>query len=163
VASAWLWGPAIWIAAGLCATTLAVEGRQALRPPYRAVRYGFPYDYGFGPPSPTASGDARWAASRAVGVFAPGPPGQVLVVRVTVPREVTARGPVQVTLSDRRGRVCDQDVGGDVALECRVEVTPEQWTMVQIDVGRPLERVAAGAARAALVTARFEPRQPPAR
>ena len=100
----WAWGPAIWIVAGLCASTLAVEGWRSLRPPYRAVRYQFPFNYGIGEATPTAAGDARWAASRAVAVFAPG--GRALALHVTVPPDVAAPGPVPVVVSDRHGPVC---------------------------------------------------------
>ncbi len=153
-APAWAWGPAIWIVAGLCASTLAVEGWRSLRPAYRAVRYQFPFNYGFGDATPTAAGDARWAASRAVGVFAAG--GRALALHVTVPPDVAARGPVQVTLSDRQGPVCGQALGDGAVLDCRITVPQDQWTLVQIDVGRPLAR-GTGTAKAAMVTGRFEP------
>ena len=147
------WGSAIWIVAGLCASTLAVEGWRSFRPPYRAVRYQFPFNYGIGDATPTAAGDARWAASRAVAVVEPG--GRALALHVTVPPDVTASGPVAVTLSDRNGPVCGQALGDGAVLDCRITVPQDQWTLVQIDVGRPLSRVR-GTARAAYVTGRFD-------
>jgi hypothetical protein len=140
--------------AGLCASTLAVEGWQSLRPAYRAVRFQFPFNYGFGEATPSAGGDARWAASRAVGVFAAG--GRALALHVTVPPDVSAGGPVPVTLSDRHGPVCGQALGEGAGLDCRIAVPQDQWTLVQIDVGHALAR-GRGTATAAYVTGRFEP------
>ncbi len=150
-----LWGPIVWVTAVACAAGLAVDGWTTFRPAYRAVRFRLPYVYGYGAETATPLGTGRWAATRAVGVFPP-PPGSVLVLRVTLPHTDLAARPVHVTIADRHGVVCAEQVSSPEPFECRVPAEPGQWMVAQFGVERPWDRDGAQE-RAAFVAARFEP------
>ena len=150
-----VYGPLAWLVAAACAAGLAVDGWTTFRPAYRAVRFRLPYVYGYGAEAATPLGTGRWAATRAVGVFPP-PPDTVLVLRVTLPHTDLATRPVHVTIADRRGVVCAQEVHTAEPFECRVTAEPGQWMVAELAVDRPWDRDGAQE-RAAFVAARFEP------
>ncbi len=144
----------VWAAALACAVGLAIEGWTAFRPPDRASRFGFPYNYGLSAPVRTALGDGRWAARRSVTVVAPA--GAVLVARVVLPHDDLARDPVAVTISDGHQVLCARVVRDETPFECRVPVPVGRWPIVQVDVSRAW-RTEHGVEQAALASGWFEP------
>lgn len=155
-ASARTWRPAavlVWTVALVCVTGLAWEGWTSFRPPHRAARFHFAYNYGLSAPVQTPFGDGRWSARRSVAVFPP--EGPVLVARVVLPHDDLARLPVVVTISDGDGVVCRHEARDRSAFECRLAVPDGRWPLVQVDIGRAW-RTEGGTERAALVSGRFE-------
>ncbi len=149
------WRPAVlvWAVALVCVTGLAWEGWTAFRPPHRAARFHFIYNYGLSAPVQTAFGDGRWSARRSVAVFPP--EGPVLVARVVLPHDDLARLPVVVTISDGDDVVCRHEARDRSAFECRLAVPDGRWPLVEVDVSRAW-RTEGGTEQAALVSGRFE-------
>ncbi len=155
-ASARPWRPAavlVWAVAIVCLTGLTWEGWTSFRPPHRAARFHFAYNYGLSAPVQTPFGDGRWAARRSVAVFPPD--GPVLVARVVLPHDDLARLPVVVTISDGDDVVCRHEARDRSAFECRLAVPDGRWPLVEVDVSRAW-RTEGGTEQAALVSGRFE-------
>jgi hypothetical protein len=142
-----------WAVALGCAAGLAVDGWTVFRPPQRASRFGFRYDYGVSPVVQTSYGEGRWAARRSV-VVVPGE-GRVLVAQVVLPHEDLDAAPVRVTVSEGTGVVCVHEGRDHTPFECRVPMPHDRWAMVQVDVSRGW-RTEDGVEHAALVSGRFE-------
>jgi hypothetical protein len=149
------WSAAVWLAAIGCAAGLAAAGWTAYRPAFRAMRFQQVYSYGFSGEVPGPMGPGRWAATRAVGVFA-APPGTVLSLGVTLPHQDLATRPVAVTVSDRYGVVCREVVATPAPIACRIPTRAGEWMVAQVAVARAWDREN-GQERAAFVTARFDP------
>lgn len=150
------WRPAVvlvWAVALVSVTGLAWEGWTSFRPPQRAARFHFAYNYGLSAPVRTPFGDGRWSARRSVAVFPP--EGAVLVARVVLPHDDLARLPVVVTISDGDDVVCRHEGRDRAAFECRLAVPDGRWPLVQVDVSRAW-RTEGGTEQAALVSGRFE-------
>lgn len=152
--SQWPVAALVWAAALACAVGLGIEGWTAFRPPDRASRFLFPYNYGLSAPVQTALGDGRWAARRAVAVVAP--EGAVLVARVVLPHDDLSHAPVAVTISEGHRVLCERVAHDQAPIECRVPVPAGRWPFVQVEVSRGW-RTENGMEQAALVSGRFEP------
>ena len=152
--SQWPVAALVWAAALACAVGLGIEGWTAFRPPDRASRFLFPYNYGLSAPVRTALGDGRWAARRAVAVVAP--EGAVLVARVVLPHDDLSHAPVAVTISEGHRVLCERVAHDQAPIECRVPVPAGRWPFVQVEVSRGW-RTENGMEQAALVSGRFEP------
>ena len=147
-------GLLLWGAALACAAGLASNGWTSFRPPDRASRFGFAYNYGLSAPVRTAFGDGRWAARRSVTVVAPA--GAVLVARLVLPHDDLARDPVAVTISNGHEVICAHVARDQTPFECRMPVPVGRWPIVQVEVSRAW-RSEHGVEQAALASGRFEP------
>jgi len=130
-----LWGPIVWVAAVACAGGLAVDGWTTFRPAYRAARFKQLYTYGLTGETQTPFGVGRWAATRAVGVFAP-PTGSDFVLNILLPHEDLADRPVHVVVSGRRGPLCAWEISDRTPVSCRLPAEPDAWLLAQLDVSR---------------------------
>ena len=144
----------VWAIALVYGASLAVEGWTAFRPPDRASRFHFGYNYGVSAPVQTPFGEGRWSALRSVVVFRP--EGRVLVARVVLPHEDLERSPVVVTLSDGHRVWCRHQGRDHTPFECRMPAPTGRWMFVQVDVSRAW-RTENSAEQAALVAVRYEP------
>ncbi len=142
-----------WTLALACGLGLAVEGWTAFRPPDRASRFHFIYNYGLWDTVETPAGTGRRAAQRAVAVFPPG--GPVLVTRVVLPHDDLAQSPVVVTVSDGHRVLCRHQARDHTPFECRMPVPEGRWPFVQVDVSRAWH-TADGLEQSALLSGRFE-------
>ncbi|HUU35335.1 MAG TPA: hypothetical protein VMW48_14825, partial [Vicinamibacterales bacterium] len=147
-------GRIAWTVALACGLGLAVEGWTAFRPPDRAARFHFTYNYGLFEPVQTPVGNGRRSAQHMVAVFPPG--GSVLVARVVLPHDDIAQSPVVVTVSDGHQVLCREERRDHMALECRMAIPEGRWPLVRVDVSRPWH-TADGREQAAVVSGRFEP------
>lgn len=143
-----------WAMALGCAAGLAIEGWTVFRPPLRASRFRFRYDYGVSALAETPYGEGRWAARRSVVVVPP--EGRVLVARVVLPHDDLAAAPVTVTVSEGTRTVCRQLARDHTPFECRVPMPEGRWPIVRVAIGRGW-RTEAGVEQAAVVSGRFEP------
>ncbi len=152
-AMSWAAGPIAWTLALGCGLGLAVEGWTSFRPPDRAARFHFIYNYGFWETVETPVGTGRRAGQRSVAVFPPG--GPVLVTRVILPHDDLAAKPVVATVSDGHRVLCRHEARDHTPFECRMAVPAGRWPFVQVEVSRPW-RSADGQEQAALLSGRFE-------
>ena len=143
----------VWALAAFCAVGTSVEGVRSLRPSLRAVRFHFPYSYGFGPVEPTPLGSGRWTARRAAAAF-DATDGDVLV-EIAVPHDDAGAAPVRVVVGDRHGPVCTHEARDRTPFTCRVPARSGEWTLVRLEVGRPWTD--GSGTRAAVANARFAP------
>lgn len=140
--------PIVW--AGLTLHAATTE----LRPPYRAQRVGWVYNYGFSAADAAHDGERRWAARRAVGVIPA--MGSRLVLTLEAPEAGTERGPLRVRVRDRNAVVVETDRSTPDPFTCTIVVPPgERWVMVQIDARGPT-RTVDGVERALRVGVRWE-------
>ena len=157
------WGPqvapAAWLLALACAAGLLVEGWTTLRPPMRAARFGFIYDYGFALPAlaplpgQPAGTQRRWMDRHAVAVVPPA--GREMVVQLTLPHGDLATAPVTVRVA-RDGRdVCVETRRDATVVECRF-LTEGRWVRLDLEVSRTWPSPG-GRARGAQVTAWYQP------
>jgi hypothetical protein len=145
---------AVWIVAVACAAGTAAAGWRELRPPFRAARFHFTYNYGTTDIVPTPFGEGRWMKPRAVAVIPP-TGARTLVARIVAPHDDLAQRPVRIVVSSRQGPVCAHVVVDHTPFECRVPVPHDAWPMIRVDVDR-VWRHEGGVPRAAVVSARFE-------
>ncbi|MGE0359250.1 MAG: O-antigen ligase family protein [Vicinamibacterales bacterium] len=148
------WGVLAWALAVGGAVGLAYEGWTSFRPPFRAARFQQLYYYGFAPEFQSERGPARWAATRAVGVFPPA--AGALDIGVSLPHDDLATRPVRVRVGDRDGARCAWEIADAEVRTCRLPPPAAGWPMVQVEVSRPWRREG-GVERAALVSATLAP------
>ncbi len=142
-----------WTLAIACGVGLALAGWTTFRPPHRAARFTFPYNYGLFEPVQTPFGDGRRAAAHSVAVFRP--EHRVLFVGVVLPHTDIATAPVVVTVSDGHVVLCRQEWRNNELFECRLTIADGQWPMVEVDVSRAWY-TDAGVEQSALLSGRYE-------
>lgn len=92
-AGAWI---AVAAVLAICVAGTAYSARHALRVPFRAAQFGWPYSYGLFAPETGPNGEFRWAGRRAVTVLDAPQPWMRLTVSVN--HADVSRKPVAVTV-----------------------------------------------------------------
>jgi hypothetical protein len=117
--------PPAWAIAWTLVVLTAVLHWQSAHGPLRviarAVRYGFPYAYGFSAPAPSSEYAAlRWTGRHAAAVL--NVPARYLELHVWAEHPDAATHPVHVEVQAGATRVIDEDVSSDAPLVRVVEV-----------------------------------------
>jgi len=145
---------AAWGLALICAGATVVAAGQDLRPAHRAMRFHELYSYGVTGVVATPWGEGRWMSPHAAAVLPP--TAATLVVRAVVPHDDAAAAPVTVTIRSRHSVACRHTAIDSTPFECRIPAPKDDWMLVRVEVSRSWQTVD-GMARAAVVSARFEP------
>lgn len=131
----WGWaGMTTTVGVFLAATT--VVALTDMRPPYRALRAGWPYHYGFFNFEGTSDAQFRWTMQKAVNVVPVGGPWLELVVGGSVPPDA-GQDPLEVKLWRDRSlilRVLRRD-GSPIRRYVRMH-DGASWVMLQIETDR---------------------------
>jgi hypothetical protein len=153
--------PGTWPLVVACAVALVfalgqyAQARDSLRPPFRAMKVGVTYAYGFGRGGVTADGEPFWwTGPRAVMVFPASP--EVLTLEAVARHPDVATRPVRVRILVRGATVIDRHVRDHTPVTIRLVPRPgERALMVETLVDR-LFTDDTGASRGLMLTKRVQ-------